>query len=167
MRKQITQIKKWATDFNTHVTKEYIWPSTKRVERCSTSLVVRDCRRKSQWDAASHSKLTLYVNDGISNSNYGTSTTLIAAASLVWLWLISVQLAQNWGQRGQERTAWRTSRHFPSPVPQFLSVLPCLAQNSEQLPEVTCTESRLLFWDHFLAPTKWWSQSFLRSDKPT
>ena len=48
--------------------------------------------------------LSSYVNGGVYNSYFSTLTMLLTTAILViWLCLISVQLAQDWGQRGQER----------------------------------------------------------------
>lgn len=48
--------------------------------------------------------LSLYINDDLYN---GSSSTLMMLETIpilvIWLWLINVQLAQNWGQKAQER----------------------------------------------------------------
>ena len=101
---------------------------------------------------------------------------LPTTAILVWLWLICAQLAQNWGQRGQVRTAWQTSGHLSLSAPRFLPAKHCPSQNGPLL-DFEDTESRLLFnqdhWINFnhcsplLALERWWSQNFLRSHKST
>ena len=45
----------------------------------------------------------LDLNDDIYGSNLRTSVLSTTAILIIWLWLVSVQLAQDWGQRGQER----------------------------------------------------------------
>ena len=57
------------------------------------------CELSVPW----RNSLSWYVNDTY-NSNFSTLMMLLAMAVLVtWLWLIIIQLAQDWGQREKER----------------------------------------------------------------
>lgn len=47
IRKQGTQLKKWARDLNSHSTKGDTWMADKHMKRYSTSLVIRQIQMKT------------------------------------------------------------------------------------------------------------------------
>ena len=50
-------------------------------------------------------RLSLCVNYDVHNISFSTAMMLSTATMIlvIWLWLVSIQLAKAWGQRGQER----------------------------------------------------------------